>query len=818
MDYSDVGQEQQAPSFVNMDAERAVLGAALIDDDTALRLSALVDAGDYYSERHKWIHDAVCRLSASGVNVDMLTLADELQRTGKLDGVGGHYYLSQLDAPMSRNVEHYAAIIKRQAWLRKAIGSFTAVIQTAYNEQNPDIVFAMAQETLQALRLAPKKSHVMTWEDSFAETLNMLEGFERGEVERMRWPWRTWNEHIDPPEPGLVVELAADTGVGKCLARGTKIVMYDGTLKAVEDVVIGDQLMGPDSKPRTVKALGSGIDQMYWIRQNTGIDYRVNAYHILSLWEYERSCVNGKTVWTPHYTEKTVQELLDMPEWKVGHRFKGHKAAVEFPKKDLPLPPYFLGLWLGDGREINGQVFVADGEVIDYLKEYASTLDLDCRVEPDKEGGTVMKCCISNGRGGGIHRRGHVPGYVLGQMGLLHNKHIPHDYIATSTEDRLDLLAGLVDSDGHYYEKGNIFEITQKRRELAEQIKYLADTLGFSTSINAKMATIKERGIAVEVWRVVISGDIERIPTLIERKQARPRKMNKDWRKTGIRIEPDAVDEYFGFVIDGDGLFLLEDMTVTHNTIYAECMADFWAKNGVKVGFLHYELNHHIMLQRRLARWTGYPLRTIKAMTKPDEVMNRIMSTSERLDAWRGRVDYGHTAGLDIDQTALEMARMVELYSTEVFILDHAKKLHGQTSPRQMRLRMTRTEREGDNIAQFKTACETLGVCGIVLNHYNKSGKALGKEASRNDIAGSGEQSDLVNVIILIDREEAQANEYDPDSGELVTKIGQMSAVVRCKVAKQTMGPEGETFYQWMQAAQFAVVDREFTNGLDPDA
>jgi replicative DNA helicase len=468
MDYSDVGQEQQAPSFVNMDAERAVLGAALVDDDTALRLSALVDAGDYYSERHKWIHDAVCRLSGSGVNVDMLTLADELQRVGKLESIGGHYYLSQLDAPLSRNVEHYAAIVKRQAWLRKAIGSFTAVIETAYNEQNPDIVFAMAQETLQTLRLAPKKSHVMTWEDSFSETLNMLEGFERGDVERMRWPWRTWNEYIDPPEPGLVVELAADTGVGK--------------------------------------------------------------------------------------------------------------------------------------------------------------------------------------------------------------------------------------------------------------------------------------------------------------------------------------------------------------TIYAECMGDFWAKNGVNVGMMHFELNHHIMLQRRLARWTGYPLRTIKAMTKPDEVMDRIMSTSERLDAWRGRVDYAHTAGMDIDQTALEMARMVELYGTEVFILDHAKKLHGQTSPRQMRLRMNRTEREGDNIAQFKTACETLGVCGIVLNHYNKSGKIAGKEASRNDIAGSGEQSDLVNVIVLIDREEAQANEYDPDSGELVTKIGQMSAVVRCKVAKQTMGPEGETFHQWMQAAQFSVVDREFTNGLDPDA
>jgi len=78
-------------------------------------------------------------------------------------------------------------------------------------------------------------------------------------------------------------QVVVITGGPGCLAYDTKVVMYDGTLKKVQDVVIGDYLMGPDSKPRTVLELKRGREQMYWVRQKRGIDYRVNENHILSL-------------------------------------------------------------------------------------------------------------------------------------------------------------------------------------------------------------------------------------------------------------------------------------------------------------------------------------------------------------------------------------------------------------------------------------------------------------------------------------------------------------------------------------------------------
>ena len=68
-----------------------------------------------------------------------------------------------------------------------------------------------------------------------------------------------------------LVELYGKKGIGKCLGKGTKVVLYSGRLVPVEDVKVGDLLMGADSTPRTVLSISTGKEQMYWIRQTYGI-------------------------------------------------------------------------------------------------------------------------------------------------------------------------------------------------------------------------------------------------------------------------------------------------------------------------------------------------------------------------------------------------------------------------------------------------------------------------------------------------------------------------------------------------------------------
>jgi replicative DNA helicase len=109
------------------------------------------------------------------------------------------------------------------------------------------------------------------------------------------------------------------------------------------------------------------------------------------------------------------------------------------------------------------------------------------------------------------------------------------------------------------------YEITTKIKALAEQIKFLCDSLGYRTSLNAKIAR-SQNGYECTVYRVRFNGNVDEIPVKIERKKAAPWTDFRDWTLTAIAVEPDVVDDYYGFVIDGDHLFLLEDMTVAHNT------------------------------------------------------------------------------------------------------------------------------------------------------------------------------------------------------------------------------------------------------------
>ena len=77
--------------------------------------------------------------------------------------------------------------------------------------------------------------------------------------------------------------ICMPTGVGKCLAKGTKILMYDGTFKNVEDIIVGDVIMGDDSTPRRILSLARGSEMMYDVIPTKGDKYTVNESHILSL-------------------------------------------------------------------------------------------------------------------------------------------------------------------------------------------------------------------------------------------------------------------------------------------------------------------------------------------------------------------------------------------------------------------------------------------------------------------------------------------------------------------------------------------------------
>lgn len=320
---------------------------------------------------------------------------------------------------------------------------------------------------------------------------------------QLSWHHLEWGELVHQHKK-LCINAARDHG--KCEAVGTPVRMYDGTIKKVEDVVVGDLLMGIDSKPRRVVATRRGHDSMmYRIDQSRGDSYIVNSRHICTLIEKDR---NGSIATaSKRIVDIDIPTLLSKTPNRVKERYRGFKVAVQYPARPVEIEPYSFGY---------------------------------------------------NARS---------------------NSRIPEQYLVNSEEVRLQVLAGLIDSDGNYWQGGYHFSNTNY--QLVCDVKNLADSLGFCARMGGGTRYCKALGRDYSSWCVTISGELDRIPVKIARKKVQTdwaaKTSHKDWGTidgvhptvvSSLKITSVGEGDYISITTDGDHRFVLGDGTVTHNSFY----------------------------------------------------------------------------------------------------------------------------------------------------------------------------------------------------------------------------------------------------------
>jgi lon-related putative ATP-dependent protease len=398
--------------------------------------------------------------------------------------------------------------------------------------------------------------------------------------------------------PPISCLFVGSPGTGKCYAKGTDILMYDGTIKKVEDVKVGDLLMGPDSKPRRVLSVTRGRDMMYKIIPVKGEPFVVNGSHILVL--------AGSGHYEGQIKEVTVKEWLCWPKtWK--QQFKLFRTGVGFSNsQSLPLDPYTLGVILGDGglTTTTPTITTASDAIISHIRNVVERFGL--KVAPSSLKGKARNYYIS---GAGRRNQKNVITGILKSLSLYpiscEKKFIPQMYKAASRKDRLELLAGLMDTDGSLSDNG--FDYVTKSPTLAKDVAFVARSLGFAAYIKECVKS-DQNGTVGTYYRLFISGHTDEIPVKVLRKKAKPRKQIKDVLRTGFSVEKVGIDDYYGFMLDGDGRHLLGDFTVSHNSLLIKILAEELKEDYKKEGI---ELRDAVLIEDKTNRH-GALLRYIK--------------------------------------------------------------------------------------------------------------------------------------------------------------------------------------------------------------
>jgi deoxycytidine triphosphate deaminase len=347
---------------------------------------------------------------------------------------------------------------------------------------------------------------------------------------------------------------------GKALGLDTKVPTPTGW-KTMGELQVGDEVFDPSGDPVPVIAatepmLGRPCRELQFSDGSTVTADHSHSWEVQNKYDKERG--NRFRV----LTTKQLEQSLRVP-WEP-REFAYHvplSGPVKYPAKDLPIDPYVLGVWLGDGTSTKAEVTCADQPILDEVEFAGYAVRPASRPIAHWVGGTGRTRDATTGR----YVRNDSLSSRLRDLELLGNKHVPRIYLEGSIEQRRSLLEGLMDTDG-FVDKHRRCELTTVKRNLALEYRELIASLGYRPVIAEKTATLNGRTCGLKYDVTFTPHEFAfRLP----RKFGRQDLTRKRHRSRGIRAirEVDSVPVRCIQVGSARGVFLItESFITTHNS------------------------------------------------------------------------------------------------------------------------------------------------------------------------------------------------------------------------------------------------------------
>ena len=385
----------------------------------------------------------------------------------------------------------------------------------------------------------------------------------------------------DSDQSTLMVQA---TGCGKAQPISEKVFTPNGW-RDIGTVSVGDHVIGWDGLPtKVVGVFPQGKKAVYCVTFSDGTNVKCCREHLWSVQTKSQKCRGAG------FTTKSVDDLIGDLYDGSGCRkwFIPLVEPIDLEPIQFEIDPYVIGAMLGDGGYKHSLMFSSGDDFI--VEQMCDLLPSDYVIKQRSK--YDYQITVGKNLGFGV---GSVLRQVLGRKGSA-EKSVPRNYLYGSKSQRLDLLQGLMDTDGTVRRKERHCEFNTVSRQLAEDVQFLVRSLGGVTRVRTKKPSKYthngERRVGLVSYRVTVS--IPDCPFRLPRKASLyNRNPNQGRTKAMVSIERcDREEDCVCISVESeDSLYVTSGFTLTHNTICMAAVANHWPIGRVMMISHRFELN-----------------------------------------------------------------------------------------------------------------------------------------------------------------------------------------------------------------------------------
>ncbi|MFS0896870.1 replicative DNA helicase [Mycolicibacterium litorale] len=800
-------------------AEQAVLGGMLLSKDAIADVLERLRPGDFYRPVHQNIYDAILDLYGRGEPADAVTVAAELDRRGLLRRIGGAPYLHTLisTVPTAANAGFYAGIVSEKALLRRLVEAGTRVVQYGYaGAEGADVAEVVDRAQAEIYDVVDRRSSedFAVLESLLQPTMDEIDAIaSQGGISRgVPTGFTELDELTNGLHAGQMVVIAARPGMGKALALDTPLPTPDGWT-TMGEVAVGDELIGDDGRPtRVVAATDVMVGRpCYEVEFSDGTVIVADAEH---QWLTDTRASRRSTRDAAIRTTEEIAATLRCPtaDRRLNHSVV-NAAALQAPERDLLVPPYTLGAWLGDGTTAAAQITTADPEIVMRIEgegveahqsasaRYRYQLKLPapaaiapracevCGAEFVPQSSQVRTCGRSCGgrarfvsapvpaptceRCGGkscglrlCQRCHNEVGTLQGRLraiGVLGDKHIPMAYLRASEAQRRALLAGLLDTDGTVTVGGGVqFSVTNKR--LAADVAELIVSLGYRCQTSTKCVQGRSEGSST-AYTLNFSTDDDVFglsrKVLLHKERRGATNTARSESRFIVDVRPVASVPVRCVEVDNANHMYLasRSMVPTHNsTLGLDFMRSCSIKHQLPSVIFSLEMSKSEIVMRMLSAEAKIKLADMRSGRMSDDDWTRLARRMSEISEAPLYID--DSPNLTMMEIRAKARRLHQKAGLRLIVIDY---LQLMTSGKKVESRQQEVSEFSRNM---KLLAKELEVPVIAMSQLNRGPEQrTDKKPMLSDLRESGAIEQDADMVILLHRPDAFERD-DPRGGE----------------------------------------------------